>query len=356
MRVLCCNGGSSSLKLAVHDGERQVWEGQADRIGQPGQPASLAAALRGLLEQAGHFDAAGHRIVHGGPELVAPVRIDEAVMTRLRAAEPFAPLHVPAQLALIEALGQEQPQVPQVACFDTAFFRDLPELARRLPLPAEYEQRGIRKYGFHGISYESILSSLPEANQGRVLIAHLGNGASMAAVRDGQPIDTTMGLTPAGGLLMGTRPGDLDPGVVLYLLRSGLSVDETEVLLNKHSGLLGVSGNTSDMRSLLAATDDAARLAVEQFCYSAAKHAGALAAALGGLDRLVFTGGIGEHAAPVRAGICGRLAHLGLVLDKAANLRGERLVSAPASRVVVHVEATDEDRMIARHVRRVLAG
>ena len=354
MRVLCCNGGSSSLKLAVYEDDRAVWKGTIDGIGQPDRPASLPEALGRLLEQAGSFDAVGQRIVHGGPDLFAPTLVDDALLRRLREAIPFAPLHLPPELAVVEELRRQHPEVPQVVCFDTAFFRDLPEVAQRLPVPQELAAQGVRRYGAHGLSYEYLTERLSPQLQGRAVIAHLGNGASMAALQDCRPVNTTMGLTPAGGLVMSTRTGDLDPGVLVYALRHGHNADSLERLVNRESGLHGISGQTGDMRRLMASDRVEDRLAVEVFCYSAAMHIGALTAALGGLETLVFTGGIGEHSAVVRARICGQFGYLGLLLDEQANSSHCAVISAPESRVTVRVEPTDEDLVIARHTRRVL--
>jgi acetate kinase len=330
--ILALNCGSSSLKYAVFEGERRASSGNVPQIGVPGGHATHAEAVHAALAKLPVPDAVGHRLVHGGPELLEPVRIDDGVLAKLRAATPFAPLHLPAAIATIEAVRERHPEVPQVACFDTAFHRTLPEMARRFPLPGRVDALGVRRYGFHGLSYEGAVSQLNL--RGRAVIAHLGNGASMCAVRDGVSVDTTMGLTPAGGFMMGTRSGDIDPGVIVFLL-GRMSREEIERLVDRESGLLGVSGLTSDMKTLLASTDPRARLAVDMFCYQAAKTVGALAAALGGLDALVFTGGIGEHASAIRERICDGVAHLG--------------------RFVVHVVAADEERVIARHVRRLLS-
>lgn len=331
MKVLVLNCGSSSLKTALFDGEQRVRSEVASGIGLPGGYATHAAAVHAALDPLPPIDAAGHRLVHGGPALQEPVRIDDSVRSLLRDAIAFAPLHLPAAIAAIDAVCERLPSVPQIACFDTAFHRTLPEVARRFPLPATVDALGVRRYGFHGLSYEWAAS---QTAGGRTVIAHLGNGASMCALRDGVSIDTTMGLTPAGGFMMGTRSGDLDPGVMLFLL-GRLSREEVERMVERESGLLGVSGATSDMKALLASTDPRARLAVEMFCYQARKAVGALAAALGGLELLVFTGGIGEHSREIRDRICAGLGHLG--------------------RFEVRVVAADEERVIARHVNRALA-
>jgi acetate kinase len=329
--ILALNCGSSSLKYAVFEGDRRVQGGTVSGIGIPGGHATHADAVNEALSRLPPAQAVGHRLVHGGPELLEPVRIDVGVLGKLRAALPFAPLHLPAAIGAIDAVARRNPELPQVACFDTAFHRTLPEVARRFPLPERIHALGVWRYGFHGLSYEWAVSELKLPS--RAVIAHLGNGASMCAVRDGVSIDTTMGLTPAGGFMMGTRSGDLDPGVMIFLL-SRMSRDELERLVDRESGLFGVSGATSDMQALLASSEPRARLAVEMFCYQARKAVGSLAAALGGLDALVFTGGIGEHASLVRERICDGLSHLG--------------------RFEVHVVAADEERVIARHVRRLL--
>jgi acetate kinase len=316
LRVLCLNAGSSSLKYAFLQGEKTLAEGEFGRVDElfdqlPAQP-----------------QAVGHRIVFGGPDHTAPAPIDGALIDKLRALSPFAPLHVPLELDLVEEVAQHAPDLPQVACFDTAFHRAMPELAQRFPLPEEFWRQGVRRYGFHGLSYEYICSQVQAE---RLVIAHLGNGASLAAVKNGKPIDTTMGLTPTGGLMMGTRSGDLDPGLLVYLQRQGVDIED---LVDYRSGLFGVSGLSSDMRELLDSDDPRATLAIDLFCYILKKQIGAMAAALGGLDLLVFTGGIGEHAAPIRKRVCDGFDYLGFSVE---------------------VIPTNEDVMIARHVREVLA-
>jgi acetate kinase len=329
--ILALNCGSSSLKYAVFEGERRTGGGSVEGIGVPGGHATHGAAVHAALSGLPPPQAVGHRLVHGGPHLLEPVRIDGQVLAKLRDAVPFAPLHLPAAIGAIEAVAERAPGIPQVACFDTFFHRTLPEVARRFPLPQDVSALGVRRYGFHGLSYEGVVAGLRLPP--RAVIAHLGNGASMCAVKDGACIDTTMGLTPAGGFMMGTRSGDLDPGVIVFLLER-MSRQEIARLVDRQSGLLGVSGVSSDMKALLASSEPRARLAVEMFCYQARKAVGALAAALGGLDALVFTGGIGEHAAPVRERILAGLGHLG-------SFR-------------VHVFPADEERVIARHVRTLL--
>jgi acetate kinase len=384
--VLALNGGSSSLKFAAYsigagDGEpRELVRGAVLRIGSSdavlrvgaaGTPpreercgaGDLGAAVPRVLEALTglriRLDAAGHRIVHGGPKHLQPARVDDSLIASLKEAIPFAPLHLPGELALIEAVGRELAALPQVACFDTAFHARMPLVAQRLPLPSSLWDSGVHRYGFHGLSYESIVRTLGPLVSGRVVVAHLGNGASMVALSDGQPLETTMGFTPSAGLVMGTRPGDLDPGVVVYLARSrGMDASALEDLITRHSGLLALSETTSDMQSLLAAraSDPRAELAVAIFCYSARKWIGALSAVLGGLDTLVFTGGIGEHAAPVREEICRELSYLGIDLDPDRNSRSESIVTVDGSRCTVRVIATDEERVVARHTAELTGG
>jgi len=379
--ILCLNGGSSSLKFAVYGisgaGEERIFSGAIEAIGAEGGRAWLRAGDKVLSDEKGSFPdhteavktmfaalkthgvpkpaAAGHRIVHGGPKFTAPQRIDEGMKAALQELVPFAPLHLPSQVAMIEAVAAHFPDLPQVACFDTAFHSRMPEVAQRFALPGKLWEQGTRRYGFHGLSYEYVVGKLAAELGKRAVIAHLGNGSSMVALRDSVSIDTSMGMTPTGGFMMGTRSGDLDPGVLLHLLRTGYSAEKLEALLNHEAGLLGVSGESSEMRVLLEKrkTDPAAALAVQMFCYQVRKFAGAFAAALNGLDTLVFTGGIGEHAAEVRAEICSGLQHLGVALDGAANNRNAEVISAAGGRCVVRVVETDEDLMIARHTRSV---
>src|SRR6185312_3248969 len=380
--ILCLNGGSSSLKFATYRmdeaAEERVFSGAIEAIRTASGRAWQKTSKAVVAEQSGNFPdhaaaiktmfaalqqqgvkklaAAGHRIVHGGPKFTAPQQIDDELKRALKELVPFAPLHLPSQLAMIDAVTTHYPDLPQAACFDTAFHSSMPEIARRFALPEKFWQQGIRRYGFHGLSYEYVVTKLGKELGRRAIIAHLGNGASMVALKDGQPIDTSMGLTPTGGFMMGTRSGDLDPGVILYLLRQGYSADQLEALLNHQSGLLGVSGQTSEMKTLLdhQSSDPAAALAVTMFSYQIRKFVGAFAAALGGLDTLVFTGGIGERAAQVRAEVCQGLEHLGIELDDGANAKSVAIISRSSSRCVVRVVETDEDLMIARHTRTVL--
>ena len=385
--ILSLNSGSSSLKFAFYEaetaGERLLVSGAVERIGLPegllwvrgadggrslllerkedfldheaAVDAVFGAAARLRLPEPG---AVGHRVVHGGADHSAPERVDGRLLADLRALVPLAPLHLPGAVAGIEAVSSRFPHLPQAACFDTAFHRRMPELAQRFALPDALWEEGVRRYGFHGLSYEYVLDALGDAARGRVLVAHLGNGASMAAMRDGAPVDTTMGFTPAGGFMMGTRSGDLDPGILIHLMRArGWGPDEIERLVTREGGLLGVSGLSPDMKTLLdtRARNPQAALAVDLFCYQVRKHIGALAAALGGLDTLVFTGGIGERAAPVRRQVCQGLAHLGIELDPERNHVHVGTISTRRSRCTVRVVPTDEDLMIARHTRRLLS-
>jgi acetate kinase len=378
--VLCLNAGSSSLKFSVWAGEECLGQGEVEEIGRPeagawlktaggeerrlpGRWADHGEAVDGVFALMGKHAlpepaGVGHRLVHGGRDHLAPERVTAALLADLRALVPLAPLHLPSGIAGVEAVATRLPALPQAVCFDTAFHRDLPEVARRFALPRALADRaGIQRFGFHGLSYEYVMERLGPAGRGRVVIAHLGNGASMAAVRDGGAVDTTMGLTPAGGLMMGTRTGDLDPGVLVYLAREkGYDADGLDRLVNKESGLLGVSGVSADMKTLLEqrGRDERAALAVAMFVYQVRKQVGAFAAALGGLDTLVFTGGIGERAAPVRAEICDGLGHLGVHLDPARNAAHGNPASMPGSGCQVRIVVTREDLMIARHTRRVL--
>lgn len=382
-RVLCVNAGSSSLKAAVFEmaaGERRSAQAAVERIGQseprlwvrdgsgakiadrPAAAPDHAAAVQELLSELERApgalppDAIGHRVVHGGPHRTEPARIDDRVLAELAELVPFAPLHLPAELRCIEAVARHFPEALQVACFDTAFHRRMPEIAQRFPLPRALWDEGVRRYGFHGLSYEFVVAELGAAARGRAVLAHLGNGASMAAVRDGAPIDTTMGFTPTGGLMMGTRSGDLDPGVLVHLLARGFGTERIDALVNRESGLLGVSGSSSDMKTLLEseARDPRAAEAIELYCHHLRRTIGALAATLGGLDTLVFTGGIGEHAPPVRERACAGLGHLGIALDPGANQANAGLISAAGSRCTVRVVPTNEELVVARHTRALL--
>lgn len=374
--ILCLNSGSSSLKFTLFRSEQRLAEGAAERIGLPDSRLRINGAdqqrqfsshkdvLQAILKapELAHLprpEAVGHRVVHGGPDHSDPQRVTPALIGQLKRIVPLAPLHLPAQIEAMEFIASAEPSLPQVACFDTAFHRGMPEVARRLPLPREFWDEGVRRYGFHGLSYEYIVSRLGDSLKGATVIAHLGNGASLAALRDGKPVDTTMGLTPGGGLIMGTRTGDLDPGVPLYLMNEKhYEGSRLGQLMEQEAGLLGVSGITSDMQRLLeaAGTDPNAAQAIDMFCYYARKHIGAMAAALGGLELLVFTGGIGEHAAPIRERICGGLGFLGVQLDPGQNAIHADVISRSSSACTVRVIPTDEDLMIARHVASALGG
>lgn len=331
---------------------------QGEVLGHDGAVNYLAVFLR---EQLGGHSLAGvgHRVVHGGLDYAAPVRLTSGIVGQLERFIPLAPLHQPNNLMPIRLLLANQPELPQVACFDTAFHRTQPEVAQAFALPPEITGRGVRRYGFHGLSYEYISSVLPDvdpgAADGRTVVLHLGNGASMCAIDHGRSVASTMGFTAMDGLPMGTRCGSLDPGVVLYLVDE-LKMDARaiEKLLYQQSGLLGVSGLSSDMRTLLSADEPEAKFAVELFVYRITRELGSLAAALGGLDALVFTGGIGEHAAPIRERICRAAAWLGVELDPATNAAGGPRVSTPRSRVAAWVIPTNEELMIAGHTRRLL--
>jgi acetate kinase len=370
-RVLTLNAGSSSLKLALFeatDPPQRIWSGSVGRVGAsaeaPDHAAALASALARLQAQ-GLLDGlagVGHRIVHGGPRLDAPCEASASVLDELRRLAVLDPDHMPAEIAIVEAMSTRTPTVPQVLCFDTAFHRSIPRVARLVAIPHRYEAM-VQRYGFHGLSYEFLLERLArvageEAARARVVLAHLGAGSSLAAVRDGRCVDTTMGFTPTAGVPMGTRSGDLDPGVLLYLLRTGMTADALDALVNHESGLLGLSGSSADMRDLLAREGQDARAAdaVAVYCYCAAKAVGALAAALGGIDTLVFAGGIGENAAPVRERVAARLGHLGVRIDAARNAAGAGIVSADGSPCTVRVIPTDEESIIARHTLHVLEG
>jgi acetate kinase len=381
--ILALNSGSSSLKLSLYRFQNGTFSrlvsGQAEEIGSDKGQVTLKSDRETLLKESRNFagtedaakfligflverkfpnpDAIGHRIVHGGPQLREHQVITPEVLTMLERAVPFAPLHLPPALEVLRYSMQRFRGIREIACFDTAFHRTLPECAARLPFSREFWDKGLQRYGFHGLSFESIVDTLGSGLPSKLVVAHLGNGCSLCAIRDGKSIDTTMGLTPTGGVMMGTRCGDLDPGVLLHLLREGYSGETLDRLLNHESGLRGVSGKTNDMRQLLASapTDNDAALAVEMFCYVITKFMGAMTAALGGIELLVFTGGIGEHAAAIRGRICGRLEHLNIRLDEAANENNADTISAPASKCPVRVIPTDEDLQMARHCVR-LAG
>ena len=374
--ILALNSGSSSLKFGLY---RVDSAGAEKLFGQTVSTADHPDAITrvaSVLAASGmpRPDAIGHRIVHGGPAIRQHCRIDDAVLQQLQAATAFAPLHTPAALALIRFAQAHFPGIPQVACFDTQFHADLPEVARVLPIARELLSDGMQRYGFHGLSLESIVRQLgdalphqtsvqlPEQSSlqvpERLVIAHLGNGASITALKAGRSIDTSMGLTPSGGVIMGTRSGDLDPGVLVYLMREKkFDAARLEALVNQRSGLLGISGLSGDMRRLheAAASNRDARLAIEMFCYSVRKQVAAMIAVLGGVDMLVFTGGIGENDAQVRAEICSGLSWIGVSLDESRNRSASNPVSDGASRCQVLVLASQEDEQIVRHTWALLA-
>lgn len=385
---LVINSGSSSVKFALFAGGAspvRLWSGAAERIGLPdsrihavdidgnavlehGDHVTDHEAALGLVMDAieahpagAPLAAVGHRVVHGGEKCDCPALLTDALEAELRSLIPLAPLHQPHNLAGIAAVRAHRPDLPQVACFDTAFHHGLPRLATLTGLPRTYHAQGVRRYGFHGLSYEYIVETLRrdgvDVDGERIVVAHLGNGASMCALAAGRSVETTMGFSTLAGLPMGTRCGDLDPGIVLYLLtEQGMTVAEVEHLLYEESGLLGLSGISRNMHDLLERSDDAAAAeAVDAYCYQARRHIGALTAALGGLDRLVFTAGIGANAATVREKICTWLGYLGIAVDAARNSDGTRTISTTASEVVVQAFPTDEELTIARHVRDVLA-
>jgi acetate kinase len=386
--VLTINGGSSSIRFAVYEaGETpgRRLDGKIDRIGLSGtsmtvndrvgapQPSRRLAApdhraatgfLLDWLEAQPVFasiKAVGHRVVHGMKHS-EPARVTPKLLAELRRMKPYDPEHLPREIGLIEAVLRRHPKLPQVACFDTAFHRTMPRVARLLPIPRRYGAKGVERYGFHGLSYAYLMEELgrldPAANRSRVILAHLGNGASVAAVRDGKSIDTSMGFTSTAGLVMSTRSGDLDPGLVYYLARTErMTAARFEQMVNHESGLLGVSGTSSDVRDLLAreGADVRAAEALALFCYQAKKWIGSFAAALGGVDTLVFAGGIGENAPVVRARICEGLSFLGIELDASRNAEAAGVISTDASRATVRVIRTDEELMIARSVLRVCA-
>ena len=387
--ALVLNAGSSSLKFCVYARpQANDWHlesrGQIEGIGASPRILARDADGRTLIDQApstpvhdgagalealavwlrsmyggGRVLGVGHRVVHGGARFTGPVIVTGQVLAELHGLIPLAPLHQPHNLAAIEAVSERLPGTPQVACFDTSFHRTQSTLAELIALPDEICQAGVRRYGFHGLSYEYIATALPrmaaDIARARVIVAHLGNGASLCALRDGKSVDSSLGFTALDGLCMGTRPGEVDPGVILYLFQNlGLSAPEVETILYKKSGLLAISGISSDMRDLLASSEAKARLAVDYFVYRAAKEIGALAAVLGGIDGLVFTAGIGENSAEIRRRICESSAWLGIKLDAEANARNALRISVAESRVSVWVIPTNEELMIARHTGLLL--
>jgi len=384
--IAVLNAGSSSIKFALYSVDETLrFKGQVEKIGVaprlyvtdavgkavaektwPSEGFDHRAATRELLQsaiellQGAEVAAVGHRVVHGGPNYSAPIRIDESVLASLAKLAPLAPLHQPHNLAPIRAIAEAAPHIPQVACFDTAFHRSQPPLAQKFALPRNLTEAGIQRYGFHGLSYEYVTSQLgkldPDLARGRTIIAHLGNGASLCAVHAGQSIATTMGFTAVDGLMMGTRCGAIDPGVLIYLMDNhGMDARAIEDLIYKRSGLLGVSGISSDMRTLRTSPEPAASEAIALFVYRIIREIGSLAAALGGLDGLVFTGGIGANDAKTRAEIAAGCRWLGVDLDSENNASGARRISGGASSVSVWAIPTDEEGMIARHAVAVVA-
>ena len=363
LNILALNSGSSSLKFGVC---RVDSSGAEELLSETVSTAATADHREALTRVASALagsglpapDAIGHRVVHGGRALRQHCLIDDTVMRQLEAAAAFAPLHTPAALALIRSAQKHFPGIAQVACFDTQFHAGLPDVARVLPIARELLSEGVQRYGFHGLSLESIVRQLGDVVPKRLVIAHLGNGASITALKDGQSIDTSMGLTPSGGVIMGTRSGDLDPGVLVYLMREKqLDAAKLETLIDQHSGLLGISGVSGDMRRLheAAASNRDARLAIEMFGYSVRKQVAAMSAALGGLDMLVFTGGIGENDARVRSEICEGLGWIGVSLDESRNRAAANPVSDRTSPCQVLVLASQEGEQIARHTWALLA-
>jgi acetate kinase len=391
-RILTINGGSSSIRFALFEigaTSERLLDGKVERIGTPeatmklqlaGQPPSnrngepvridgekpeaAVDALAAQLERqwpGAPVQGIGHRVVHGMQHM-DPQRVTPQLLQELKSLEPYDPEHLPREIELIELLQQHYRQAPQAVCFDTAFHRNMPQVARRLAIPRKYFDRGVQRYGFHGLSYTFLLAELgrlgdPAASRGRVILAHLGGGASMAAVRDGRSIDTSMAFTPAAGLVMSTRSGDLDPGVVSYLLRTEhVSAPQLQTLVNHQSGLLGIAESSGDVQDLLKreSSDVRAREALDLFCYQAKKWIGSFSAALGGLDTLVFAGGIGENSAAIRQRICAGLEYLGVQIDQSRNETHAAVISAPGAAVTLRVIRTDEESVIANATARVL--
>ena len=389
LHILTINGGSSSIKFALFETAgslKRILAGGIDRIGlkdatwhvkgvipadnfsrpveAPDHSVAVGILMDWIEKRRDTLAAVGHRVVHGGPKYSEPQRINAEMVAELHRLDPFDPEHLPEEILLTEAFHHRFPDLPQVACFDTAFHHDLPRVAQLLPIPRSYEAKGVRRYGFHGLSYAYLMGELARLGgddnaRGRTILAHLGNGASLAAVRNGKPVDTSMGLTPASGVPMSTRSGDLDPGLLWYLARTeNMSARQFNEMVNFKSGLLGVSETSSDMHDLLASESQDVRAAeaVALFCYQVKKCIGAFAAALGGLETLVFTGGIGENSSTVRARICSGLEILGIELDQERNAKHDPWISSGTGRVKVRVIRTDEELMIARHARALTTG
>jgi acetate kinase len=387
VNILVFNAGSSSIKFALYASGaplQSIYAGALTRIGssggtfkvrrigvsspedEPGGATSHEEAFRRIFSwilssDAPRPDVIGHRLVHGGPLYADPAIVTPELLADIDRLVPYAPEHLPPALKGVALAAELMAGVPQVACFDTAFHRFMPEVARMYALPEPVRRQGVQRYGFHGLSYQYLLGELRRmgersAERGRIVLAHLGHGASMAAVKDAKSVDTTMGFSPAGGLVMSTRTGDLDPGVMLFLLEeAGMSPGEVKDLVNRRSGLLGVSAESDDMRDLLELESSVpeARLAVDLFCYQARKHLGSLVAVLGGLDLLVFTGGIGEHAPVIRSRICSGLGCMGIALDERRNRENEAVISADTAGALIRVMQTDEEQMIAREALRL---
>jgi len=388
-KILTINSGSSSLKFALYqmgDSEEILFRGDFTNIGEEGgcfqvKDAQGEDLVQREIDIKDHhtalqtfskwlksdysehtITAVGHRVVHGGEDYKKPSMITNRLIESLKNLIPFAPDHLPHQIKAIKSLHKLYPELKQVACFDTSFHRNMPKPAKMFAIPRELYQQGIQRYGFHGLSYEYILSELEQiegksAASKRIIIAHLGNGASMAAVKDGRSVDTTMGFTPAGGLMMSSRTGDLDPGILIYLLKEKhLEIDRLNELINQQSGLIGISGISSDMKILIEKQKKEPRAAeaIELFCYQAQKFIGALTAVLCGIDLLIFTGGIGENAPEIRQRICQQLGFLGIYLDKIQNEQNESVISVKDKPVTVRVMKTNEELMIARHTRKII--
>lgn len=383
MNILVLNTGSSSIKFAMFENGTSLNAGIRGSISHIGQAQSFLKLQRGNkpeekkeTQAANHTEALqlianwlkgegmeihaiGHRLVHGGPHHYLPTLITPQLISDIQQYIAFAPEHLPNALAAITAMQQHYPDTKQIACFDTAFHWHMPAVAQSLPLPTNITEQGIRKYGFHGLSYEYIYAELqktyPDIRQKKIVIAHLGNGASMVAIKDGKSIDTTMGFTPAGGLVMSSRIGDIDPGVLIYLLQHyKYTAEQLNELLNHQSGLKGISGISGDMQTLQQSDSIKAQLAIDVFCYQAQKHLGALIAALGGIDVLVFTGGIGEVAAGIRSHICTNMQYAGIELNDILNKENKQIISSVGSKATVHVIATDEEYTIAQHVAQLI--
>lgn len=383
MKILTINSGSSSLKFSIYrvnpGNEKLERKGEITNIGQDSglftvvdgkgkqinkkeeyindHDEALSLLFNWLKKDSPEEDIAGigHRIVHGGAHFRKPILLQENNLIALERLIPLAPEHLPHELNAIKIVKSRYPELRQAACFDTGFHSTMPMVSRKYPLPDKYWSEGIRRYGFHGLSYEYIMQELEKEygsriKQYRIIIAHLGNGASMSAIKNGKSIDTTMGFTPAGGLMMSTRTGDLDPGVMIYLMKEkGMHISDVNKLVNEKSGLLGISGESSGMKELITRKDKGAQLAVEMFCYRARKFLGAFASILGGLDMLIFTAGIGENSPKIRECICSNFAYMGLKIDDKRNDHNERIISPDESKVTVKVMKTNEELMIARH-------